>query len=138
MSSKRGDKFQYLSPLFSSGYVLGMALIDALFNRKSIHEKPVLFFGQRFQLVRIPWPLEPAVTEEFVEKQEPIPFPKKTFDPIRAAAAEQKERPLVIRIQMKLCLHERRQPHDPIPEIGAPAGYVHLLKSVAGRVIEHG
>ena len=137
MSSKRGDKFQYLSPLFSSGYVLGMALIDALFNRKSIHEKPVLFRSQLLQFVCIPWPLESAIAEKFIKKQETVPFPEEALDPVGAAVAEQKECSFVIRIQMELCFHECCQSYDPISEIGASTGYVYLFESSGGSGIEH-
>lgn len=115
-----------------------MALIDAFFDRKSIHEKPVLFFGQLLQFIRIPRPFEPAVAEKLIKKQESVSFPEEALDSVRAAAAEQEERPLVIRIQMKLCLHKRCQTHDPIPEVCPATSDVHLFESTACRVIEHG
>ena len=115
-----------------------MTFFYALVDRKAIHEKAVLLRSQLLQLVRVPRPFKMSVAQKLIQEQEAVAFPQQGFDPVRPAAAEEKESSLIIRVQVKLCLYQHSQAGDAISEIRSAAGDIDFLESTGVRIIEHG
>jgi hypothetical protein len=60
-----------------------------LFNFQAFQKPPYLLLGKKSRFGLIPWPAKYAVVQAFVQEKKTVSLPKKTFDAVPSAAAEQ-------------------------------------------------
>ena len=65
-------------------------------------------------ILRLP---EPSIFQSFVEQNETVAFPQKTFDPIVPPPAEQEQNVLLIRVKIELPFDLAGEPVDPVSQI---------------------
>ena len=97
-----------------------------LFRFQAFHEPSKLLPGDGPELIFIAGPLELAVLQSFVQENEAIAFPQKSFDAIASFPAEDVQRRCE-RTHLKMILHQSGQAVDGLAHIGISAGDIYVL-----------
>ena len=79
--------------------------------------------GNLGNFVRRSWPGKCSTFPSFVEEQEPVPFPKKSLDPITALSTKQEQGVRFKRIQMVVTFDDVSKPGDTFSKVGVSANY---------------
>ena len=102
------------------GFLDGLRLLDL----KPLQKPPYLLLGKESCLGLVSRPTEYAVIQTFIQEQEPVSFPEKTFDAVPSATAEQIQA-LIEGIQRQTALHYSGKTFDPLPQVAVACDKVH-------------
>jgi hypothetical protein len=87
-----------------------------LLDLQALQKPPYLLLGEESCLGLVSRPTECAVIQTFIQEQEPVSFPEKTFDAVPSATTEQIQA-LVERIQRQTALHYSGKTFDALSQV---------------------
>lgn len=101
---------------------------------QTLHEPAVLLGCQCPGLTFLPWPLEAAGLQTFIQQDKSVSLPVQGLDPVSPSAAEEEER-VAERVQFHLLLDQCGKTVDPTAQVGVAAFDVNVVGTT--KIVQH-